>query len=172
MKINKVEKLVLLFICLSLLVGSYTIYQRVEVEKQYKTAEIILDYNEMEKFADSSEHSISYWLGLFKEYKAQSVAVQEETIKRLIEKGKPLKAEITSELVKNYGWQQNYDEKIVNMIDENEIGRNDVVVTTEDDQLFNYIMSGLKERYSSKFFISYNLDGVYYIVLKGTNDYI
>lgn len=170
MKLNKVDKLVLLLICLSLLVGIYTIYQRVEIEKQYKTAEIILDYNEMEKFADSSDNDLSYWFEKFKEYGAQSVAIQEETINRLVESGKPLRAEITSELVKNYGWQNNYDDKIVSMIEENEIDQNDVVITTEDKEIFNYLMSGLEERYSAEFFEPYTLDNVYYIVLKGTND--
>lgn len=170
MKLNKIDKFVLIFICLSLLVGIYTIYQRVEIEKQYKTAEIILDYNEMKKFADSSENDLSYWLGKFKEYGAQSVSVQEETINRLIESGKPLKAEIISELIKNYGWQNNYDAKIVSMIEENEIDKNDVIVTTEDKPLFNYLMTGLEERYSDDFFDSYTLDNVYYIVLRGTND--
>ena len=66
MKLNKVDKLVLVLICLSLLVGIYTIYQRIGIEKQYKTAEIMLDYNEMEKFANSSENSLSYWLKEFK----------------------------------------------------------------------------------------------------------
>lgn len=170
MKINKVDKLVILLICLSLLVGIFTIYQRVEIEKQYKTAEIILDYNEMKKFADSSEEDLSYWLERFKEFGAQSVAIQEETINRLIEIGKPLRAEITSELIKKYGWQNNYDEEIVDLIEKNEIDSNDVIVTTEDIDLFNYVMNGLEERYSDDFFEPYILDNVYYIVLKGTND--
>lgn len=170
MKLSKVDKLVIILICLSLLVGIYTIYQRVEIEKQYKTAEIILDYNEMKKFADSSENDLSYWFGKFKEYGAQSVAVQEETIKRLIESGKPLRAEIISELIKNYGWQNHYDPKIVSMIEENEIHSNDVIVTTEDESMYNYLLTGLTERYDVKFFDSYTLDNVYYIILKGTND--
>lgn len=170
MKLNKVDKLVILLICLSLLVGIFTIYQRVEIEKQYKTAEIILDYNEMKKFADSSENDLSYWLEKFKEYGAQSVAIQEETIKRLVDSGKPLRAEITSELIKSYGWQNNYNEKIVDLIEKNKIDSNDVIVTTKNIDLFNYIMEGLEERYSDDFFEPYTLDNVYYIVLKGTND--
>jgi hypothetical protein len=170
MKLNKVDKLVILLICLTLLVGIFTIYQRVEIEKQYKTAEIILDYNEMKKFADSSEEDLSYWFERFKEYGAQSVAIQEETIKRLVESGKPLRAEITSELIKSYGWQNSYNQKIVDLIEENKIDSNDVIVTTKDNEMFNYIMDGLEERYSDDFFEPYTLDNVYYIVLKGTND--
>jgi hypothetical protein len=170
MKLNKVDKLVILLICLTLLVGIFTIYQRVEIEKQYKTAEIILDYNEMKKFADSSEEDLSYWFERFREYGAQSVAIQEETIKRLIESGKPLRAELTSELIKSYGWQNNYNQKIVDLIEENKIDSNDVIVTTKDNEMFNYIMDGLEERYSDDFFEPYTLDNVYYIVLKGTND--
>lgn len=170
MKLNKVDKLVIILICLSLLVGIYTIYQRVEIEKQYKTAEIILDYNEMKKFADSSENDLSYWLKEFKEYGAQSVAIQEETIKLLINSGKPLRAEIVSELVKKYDWQMDYNAEIVSLIEENKIRSNDVIVTTKDESLYNYIISGLSERYSEEFFDTYTLDNVYYVVMKGTND--
>jgi len=48
MNIKKVDKIVLLLIFLTLIVGMFTVYQRVLIEKEYKTAEIILDYPEME----------------------------------------------------------------------------------------------------------------------------
>lgn len=170
MKLNKIDKIVLLLICLTLLVGIFTIYQRVQIEKQYKTAEIVLDYNEMKKFSDSSEEDLGWWLKEFKEYGAQSAAIQEETIKLLIESGKPLKAEIVSELIKNYNWQDNYDNEIVSLIEEGKIDSNDVMVTTKDKELFNYIVSGLKERYSNEFYKTYSLIDTYYIALNGTND--
>ena len=170
MRLNKIDKIVLLLICLTLLVGIFTIYQRVEIEKQYKAAEIVLDYNEMEKFSDSSEQDLSWWLEEFKEYGAQSAAIQEETIKLLIESGKPLKAEIVSELIKNYNWQNDYSSEIISLIEEGKIDSNDVIVTTEDEDLFNYIVSGLKERYSDEFYNTYSLSDTFYITVKGTND--
>src|SRR5690554_3768743 len=147
----KVDKIVLLLICLSLIVGLYTIYQRVEIEKEYKTAEIVLDYNEMKKFADSSNNDLSYWLRKFKEFGAESVAIQEETIKLLIEAGYSLRAEIVSELIKGYKWQDDYSKEIVEAISENKIDPVDVIVTTEDEELFSYIVLGLEERYAEDF---------------------
>lgn len=170
MKLNKVDKIVLLLIGLALIVGLYTVYQRMEIEKQYKTAEIVLDYSEMKKFADSSENDLSYWLKKFKEYGANSVAIPEETINLLIEDGGNLKADIVSELVKRYKWQDDYNTKIVKAILDNEINKTDVIVTTEDKEIYNYIVSGLEERYDKDFYSIYYLDNVYYIVLNGTND--
>jgi len=170
MKLNKIDKLIVLLICFSLLMGIFTVYQRVGIEKQNKTAEIILDYNEMKKFADSSENDLDFWLREFKEYGAQSASIQEETIKLLIEAGKPLRAEIVSEMIKNYKWQENYDGKIVSMIQRNEIGGNDVIVTTEDKSIYDYLISGLEERYDKDFFSAEIVGSVYYIVMKGTND--
>lgn len=170
MNLSKVDKLVILLICLSLVVGIYTVYQRVEVENQNKTAEIILDYNEMKKMADSSEESLDYWFKEFREYGAQSVAIQEETINLLIESGKPLRADIVSELIKNYNWQDDYDSHIVTMVKENNIRPTDVIVTTEDDELYNYLLSGLTERYSREFFDAHSFNDIYYIVLRGTPD--
>lgn len=170
MKLNKIDKLVLILVCFSLLVGIYTIYQRTGIEKQYMTAEIILDYNEMKKFADSSEKDLGWWLKEFKEYGAQSVAMQEETIKLMVEGGKPLRAEIVSELVKKYGWQDDYNSEIADMIEKNEITPNDVIVTTEDESLYDYLVSGLTERYGRDLFDTYILDNVYYVVLNGVPD--
>ncbi len=170
MKLSKVEKLVLILVCFCLLVGIYTLYQRVGIERQYKTAEIILDYNEMKKFANSSEKDLGWWFKEFKEYGAQSAAVQEETIKLLIESGKPLRAEIVSHLIENFGWQDDYNAEIVHMVEENRIDSNDVIVTTENKDLYDYLISGLTERYGKGFFDTYIFDNVYYIVLKGTDD--
>lgn len=170
MKQNTIDKIIIILICLSLIVGIYTLYQRVEVEKGYKTAEIVLDYQEMKKFADSSEHDLSFWLKKFKDLGAQSAAIQEETINLLIEAGYSVKADIVSELVKEYKWQDDYHEKIVKAIMANEINPVDVILKTEDESLYNYIFSGLKERYDDDFYDTYLLDKAYYIVLKGSND--
>ena len=170
MKLNKVDKIVLILICLTLIVGLYTIYQRIEIEKQYKTTEIVLDYNEMKRFADSSNNDLSYWMRKFKELGAESVAIQEETIKLLIEAGYSLRAEIVSELIKEYKWQEDYSQEIAAAISENEITPVDVIVTTEDEEIYSYIVSGLKERYADELYKTYIFDDVYYIVLKGIVD--
>ncbi|MBP7222896.1 MAG: hypothetical protein KBA50_06560 [Sedimentibacter sp.] len=166
----KVDKIVLILICLSLIVGLYTLYQRVEIEKQYKTTEIVLDYNEMKKFADSSNNDLSYWMRKFREFGAKSVAIQEETIKLLIEAGYSLRAQMVSELIKEYKWQEDYNREIVRAISESEISPFDVIVTTEDEEIYSYILSGLKERYADEFYQTHIFDNVYYIVLKGIVD--
>ncbi len=167
MKVNKIDKIVLLLICLSLSVGLITIYQRINIEKQYNTAEIILDYEEMVKFTDSSEKDINWWMDKFKDYGAQSVAIQEETINLLIKSGYPLRAEMVSELIKNYNWEDNYSDEIGSQIRSGNIDSNDAIVTTKDKNLYDYIVSGLSERYSEQFYKTYNNEDEYYIVLNG-----
>jgi hypothetical protein len=170
MKLNKVDKIVLILICLSLIVGLYTVYQRAEVESRYKTAEIMLDYNEMKKFANSSGEDLDYWLRKFKEFGAESAAIQEETINSLIEAGYSLKTEIVSELTKEYKWQDDYSEEIVSAIKSNDINAEDVIVTTEDEAVYSYIVSGLEERYADDLYHTYFSDNIYYIILNGTAD--
>lgn len=170
MKLSKVDKIVLILICLSLLVGLYTVYQRMNLEKEYKTAEIVLDYNEMKKLADSSTEDLSYWLKKFKEFGAESVAIQEETINLLIEDGYSLRAEIVSQLVKEYKWQEDYSQDLVSAIESKEIDPVDVIVTTEDEDLYSYLISGLEERYDSEFYQIYESDNTFYIVLNGIVD--
>lgn len=170
MKINKIDKFVILLICLTFLVGINTIYHRINNEKQYKTAEFVLDYDEMVKFSESSDKDLSYWLNKFKGYGAYSVALPEETIKRLIENGQPLKAEIVSELVKNYDWQNNYPDEIIERIKSKDIDNTDAIITTKDKSLFEYLNSGLSERYEKEFFEILNIDDNFYIILNGTRE--
>lgn len=170
MKINRVEKVIILLICISFCVGAVTVYQRVNIEKQYKTAEIVLDYNEMEKLSRESERDIGFWLSEFKKYGAESAAVQEETINLMIKSGKPLRAEIASELVKTYNWEQNYNDEIADKIHKGEISGADVIIATKDKAIYDYLTAGIKERYSDDFYDNYSLDGEYYIVLQGTMD--
>lgn len=167
MKVNKIDKIVLLLICISLSVGLITIYQRINIERQYNTAEIILDYEEFLKFSESSDEDISSWLEKFKNYGAQSVAIQEETINLLIKSGYSLRADIVSELIKNYNWEKNYSGEVVSEIRNGNIDSNDAIVTTKDEILYDYIVSGLSERYSKQFYKTYSNDDEYYIVLDG-----
>lgn len=167
MKVNKIDKIVLLLICISLSVGLITIYQRINIERQYDTAEIILDYEEMVKFSESSDEDISSWLVKFKNYGAQSVAIQEETINLLIKSGNSLRADMVSELIKNYNWEKNYSGEVVSEIRNGNIDSNDAIVTTKDKNLYDYIVSGLNERYSKQFYKTYSNDDEYYIVLDG-----
>jgi len=170
MKLNKIDKIVLLLICISLSVGFITIYQRVNIEKQYNTAEIVLDYEEMSKLSESSGQSLSWWLEHFKGYGASSVAIQEETINLLIKSGNSLKAEIVSEMIKNYNWENNYSKEIVSEIKNKDIDLYDSIVTTHDKNLYEYVVNGLNERYSEQFYKTYKNDDEYYIVLNGKID--
>lgn len=168
MKLSNVERIVLLLVCLALAVGLVTIYQRMGVENKYKTAEIVLDYNEMQKLADNSGEDIEWWLNKFSGYGAQSVAVQEETINLLIKAGMPLRAVTVSEMLKTYGWEKDYPDVVVEHIKDGTIGTYDAVITVGDDDVYDYVVTGIKERYSDEFHREYEADGQHYIVLKGT----
>ncbi|WP_326909993.1 DUF5693 family protein [Sedimentibacter sp. MB31-C6] len=166
----KIERIVLVLICLSLIVGLVTIYQRINIEKQYKTAEVVLDFAEINKFSDSSDKELSWWFEKFKEFGVQSVSIQEETINLLIKQGYSLKAEIVSELIKDYNWEDNYSNEIITNIKDGSIDSTDAIISTESESLYNYILSGIRERYSNDFYYTYNFENTYYIVLNGTFD--
>jgi len=170
MKTSKIDKIVILLICITFLVGLNTVYHRINNEKAYKTAEYMLDYDEMAKFAENTDNDLNYWLNKFKGYGAYSVAVPEETIKRLVESGKPLKAEIVSELVKHYDWQNNYPDEIIEKINNKTVDSSDAIISTKDKSLYEYLISGLTERYDEEFFDVLNVEGNYYILLNGTSD--
>lgn len=170
MKTGKIDKIIILLICLTFLVGLNTVYHRINNENAYKTAELMLDYDEMAKFAENTDNDLSYWFNKFKGNGVYSVAVPEETIKRLVESGKPLRAEIVSELVKHYDWQNNYPDEIIEKINNNTVDSTDAIVSTKDKSVYDYLISGLTLRYDEEFFDVLHIEDSYYILLNGTSD--
>lgn len=170
MKNNKLDKMVLFFIFVTLIVAIFTVYQRINIENQYKSAEIMLEYDEMKKLSDSSDENLEWWLRKFKDFGAYSVAVSEETVNTLVQNGHSIKKDIVAQLVNNYEWEKEFPKNIVNKIQSGSIHKTDCILTIKDESIFNYLLDGLKLRYEDEFFVAYKIGDYYYIVLKGGID--
>ncbi|QSX06126.1 hypothetical protein JYG23_01275 [Sedimentibacter sp. zth1] len=167
---NNFNKVAIILIVLSLVVGFYTAFQRISFESNYKTVEISMDFEETEKFANQTDSDIKFWLDKFSELGTESVVIQEETINSLIKDGKKIKTYFVSELSKDLNWEADMPTRLVHDIENNKLSANDVIVTTKDKEVFDYIVKGLKLRYTSEIYDVYEDNGVKFIVLKGIVD--
>lgn len=170
MKSNTINKLVIFMICMCMVVGIFTAYQRFKVEDQYKTTEIALDFDEMVKFADASEKSLEFWLKEFKKLGAASAVIPEETINTLIKQGNPIRTAIVGEIIKEYDWESKYPQSIIDLINNDKLSINDAILTVDDSELYNYIMEGLSLRYPSELYKGYEDNDTKYIVFNCTAD--
>lgn len=169
-KYKVINNIVIVVIFFTLLLGIFTAYQRIKFEKNYKSVEISLDYNEMENFSEKTDEDINQWLKKFSDLGVKSIAIQEETINTLIKDEKDIKVFLVNNLNEFINWEEDFPIELVNDIENNVINKSDVILSIKDDNLLNYIVEGLKLRYSKDIFTSYNKDkmGRNIIILRGT----
>ena len=170
MSYSNFNKAAILLIVLCLLIGLYTGFQRMQVEKDYKTVEISLDFEEMIKFTDSTDSDLTFWLNKFKSLGAESVTIQEETINTLIKQGYDIKTYIVSELSKSLYWEKEFPRELLNDIKTDNLSNNDSIIRVGDQKTFDYIIDGLSLRYPEEFFKVYEGEDANYIVLSGIVD--
>lgn len=166
----KFKKIILIVFSFSVIIALFTVFQRVQIEQKYKYAEITLDYNEIEKLSKHSDNSIEWWLQKFNNMGAESTVILEETINSLIDTGKDIKAEIVIDAKKRYNWEQDYCYEVVEAINKDEIDLYDGLLIVNDEEMYNYLVEGLENRYNNNFFKTYKDDNIFYIVIDGTVD--
>lgn len=171
MSYSNLSKVAIIIIIACLLVAMFTGYQRMKFENNYKNVEISLDFNEMEKFSNATDGDLRFWLDKFNSLGASSVLIQEETINTLIKSGFDIKTFIVANLSDNLYWEKEFPSDLVSDINNNVLSKNDGIVQIGDEEIYNYIIEGLKLRYPDEFYNVYRDENMYYIVLSGiTND--
>lgn len=166
MKLKK--KIYLLLLCVSLLSTGLLVYNRVIVENNAKTVEMIADYHEFSIFA--RQLGITD-LEIFKELKNAgftSVAIVEDTLFSMVNDGEPLEYDLFMNVAKNLEWESLYGEEAAAYLKASG-SKYDMVIRTYDVELFNRLRNAIIDRYDSEFYKFYE-DEVNTIVLKGSID--
>lgn len=144
------------------------VVDRMTVENQAKSVEIVLAYKDTAELATQSEHNLDWWFKHFKSLGANSVAIEEETFRSLIDSQKELEAEVLHNLKKDTLWRQRYPESFVEYVDGGDYDLNDVVFVSTDQALKTFILDGLKLHYSETLFTVYEDGDRYAILFDGT----
>lgn len=161
------KNLIFIILIITMLIATGTsVVNRINVEKEAKSVEFVLDYTEFKAMADQSEYDFDWWLSHFKSLGVASVALNEETIYSLIKEGKELEAEILINLKKDTLWELRYPKSFVNYIKADDYDKNDVVVALQDEDLLEMIMNGLS-KYPDDFYTLFEGEDSYAILLDG-----
>lgn len=161
------NRVAVLIILLSLIIGIFTSFQRANVESDYKNVEISLDYDEMNKFAKQTDTDLSFWLKKFSELGAQSVLLPEETINTLINEGNEVNRYFLNDLLNDIRWEDIVPEQLADDIKDGKITNDDVIIGVKDLNVYDYIIDGLNLRYPVDIFELYESNNVKFIVLFG-----
>ncbi len=149
MKLIKENKILAALMLVGLIAAVFVIGQRFVVEKNSRTVDYVLDYEEAVLLSEQSEHNISWWLSEFADMGLSKVGLHEETLKSLTESEKPVKAEMVTDLRKDSYWMNQASSEVLEMIETTAKDDYDVLVTAGSDEMYYFIKRAFDERYSS-----------------------
>ncbi|ABR50222.1 hypothetical protein Amet_4141 [Alkaliphilus metalliredigens QYMF] len=166
MKVSE-NKILLGILIVGIIISSIVTGQRVQVESQNKTVDIVLDYKEIEELAKQSDQDMKWWLEGFESLGVRYVGLNEENFERLVDANRPVDIFVTGEIIETLNWKENYPKALVNYIEENEYWEHDFVLLTKSKDDYDFIYEGLNRRYDVDQFKVLIEEEMYIIVLQG-----
>ncbi len=146
----------IVLIALGILSAFLLINNRIATENQAKVAEIALDYTEIQKLADQSEHTTDWWLAEFRKMGALSAAVGEESLNSLREEGRALDYGLLYNVRKLPDWQKSYPETLIQKVTSREYKDHYLLVRIQDPAVRQLVSKGLKARYPDELYDIYS----------------
>jgi len=157
-----------IILILALVVSTFiNVSDRMAVESTAKSAEITLSYDDFDDLSKQSEEDVVWWFNHFSKIGIQSVSLTEESLHTLVESGNELELEVLHNLKKDTLWETRYPKSFVEYIQTEAYDLNDVVVVSEDQELKEFILNGLSERYPEEFYQVFENGDHYAILLDG-----
>ena len=164
---NLKKKVYLAVFLVSLVGTGFLLFNRLNVENQAKTAEIIADYDEFVALGEQENLTPTETFEVLKDAHFTSVSIKEDTLYGLVEDRQEIEYGLFKNMIENIDWQENYGPLALNFL-KNDATDYDVVVRTHDLALFNRIVDSVKARYDSDFYHIYKEAEVNTIVFEGS----
>lgn len=159
----------LLILIIAVISTGILLYERINTERQAKTAEIILDYDEFVTFAKQLDMTPEAMFTKMAESQVSSVAIKEDSLYSLVEEGKPITYAIYKNLIKDIHWKDDFSGESLTYL-ENHTGDYDMVVSTYDDALYARLKAAIIARYDEDFYHFFEESDLKVMVLKGVRE--
>ncbi|MEI8215853.1 MAG: DUF5693 family protein [Eubacteriales bacterium] len=169
-KLIRSNKILFGIIIFAIIIAAVVIIGRMNVEKNAKSYDIVLDYSELSQMAAQSENNISWWLNEFKGMGINKVGLAEESLISLsADKETPVSAKMMYEVLKGADWKSNYPTKLISDMEAKGFDEYDVMVEAKSKGSFDFISSAVKDRFSQDKYIVNETSNGGYIVLNGNS---
>ncbi|MDX9887790.1 MAG: DUF5693 family protein [Anaerovoracaceae bacterium] len=164
------NKLLVIGIGLVVIVCLIIIGGRFNVEKNNKTYDVVLDFNEVEAMAIQSSQDINWWLQEFKKMGINKVGLTEESIVTLMEDTElPVTGIVMDKLMQDANWKAGYPSDFVEEIEGWGYDSFDVVFQAEG-QGAAFLKNGISQRISKDRYILFEEGNKIYGFIDGTAD--
>ena len=164
------NRVLLILLALVMMVSLFVMAGRFLVEKNNKTYDIVLDYNEILAMAQQSSHSVDWWLAEFKEMGIRQVGLTEESIVTLMEETEyPVTGVMMNQLLKESHWSATYPQGFVDSMELRGYDVFDVVVSCQGP-IREFVKQGITERIQPDRYILWEEDDALFVFLDGTAD--
>ncbi|MDO4481755.1 MAG: DUF5693 family protein [Bacillota bacterium] len=167
MRLIKENRILALILIAAVIVSGIVAGQRISVENNAKSVDIVVDYKEMELLSQQSENDVSWWLSEFADMGITKVGLHEETLKSLTESELPVKAELVKDLRKDTYWMNQASPEVLALIDENVKDDFDVLVIAGSKEMYDFVNRAFEERYDPERSVSLETENGGYILIDG-----
>ncbi|MBR5741950.1 MAG: hypothetical protein IKX91_05270, partial [Firmicutes bacterium] len=147
----KTNLILLIVVAVGLVATFASIGNRIGVEADDKTYDIVIDMDELEKMARQSDHDVTWWLKEWKQYGIDKIGLWEDSLYRLERENPELIQTVTVyELMKsNPDWRETLPENLIANLDQLGIvpDEYDIITTVRDTDLHFQIKDAFTRRY-------------------------
>lgn len=167
MRLIKENRILAVILAAAIIVSGIVAGQRMAVENDAKSVDIVVDYEEMELLSQQSDHDVSWWLSEFADMGITKVGLHEETLKSLTESELPVKAELVKDLRKDTYWMSQASPEVLALIDENVRDDFDVLVIAGSAEMYDFVNRAFEERFDPERTVSLETENGGYILIDG-----
>ncbi|HAS74676.1 MAG TPA: hypothetical protein DCS67_11085, partial [Clostridiales bacterium UBA8960] len=162
------KKIYLVLMLVSLIATGILLFNRIQVENQAKSVEILADYEEFAIMATQQGIPTSEMFEMLKDAGVSGIALKEETLFNMVMEGKPIEYDLVKTIKSDLDWKDKYDDAAIRHL-EMEASPYDLVVRTYDQSIFEAMVTHIKARYDAEFYTFFD-ESINTIVFKGSVD--
>lgn len=168
MRVLRENRIFILVILVAVIASSIACFQRMGVEAQAKTADIVIDYNEVKKLAEQSQHDTLWWLEEFQEMGVSQAGLQEESLLSLTQSELPVEASLLKDIRQEVNWQERFPAEFVSMIQQNAKDDFDVIAIAGSPEMADFLTRAFTQRYDPQRTLIYQGEDETYYFIDGT----
>lgn len=153
-----------LILCLIIIIG------RFNVEKNNKTYDVVLDFNEVEAMAIQSDQDIDWWFQEFQKLGIHKVGLTEESIMTLMEETElPVTGVVMDLLMQDANWKADFPQGFIEKMEQRGYDSFDVIFQSEGEAAA-FLKDGIKKRIPADRYILFEESNKCYGFIDGTAD--
>lgn len=163
------NRFLIIIICVFVLISGISIGNRINIEKNNKTYDIVADYNEIKLMAEQSHKDVTYWLTQFRdELNIHKIGLLEESITTLMEDtDMEVSGKVMDEVMKESGWKEDYPREFIDGITEYEYDSFDVLVEMGSREAAEFVLNAIKNRFEDDKYFAMNFGDKAYVLIDG-----